>query len=291
MLKIEIDKKSGFCAGVVNAIRKAENALLIDPKLYCLGDIVHNHEEVGRLEAKGLVTINHDELKQLKDCKVLIRAHGEPPSTYQIAEENNIELIDASCPVVLRLQYKINQSYQACKAAAQIVIYGKKGHAEVVGLEGHTNNTAIIISDLYDIKRIDFSKPIYLYSQTTKDIEGYQELISVMRENMHEYFKEEIPLYINDSICRAVSHRIPQLRSFAKKHDIIIFVSGRESSNGKLLFGNIIRENPKTFFVTNENELDVLWFHNVSSVGICGATSTPMWLMEKVAAHISLITK
>lgn len=287
-MNIEIDSNSGFCFGVVNAIQLAETELDKAEKLYCLGDIVHNSAEVERLKTKGLVTINHDELKNLKNCKVLLRAHGEPPETYKIALENNIQLIDASCPVVLKLQKNIKLGFdEILEKGGQVVIYGKEGHAEVNGLVGQTNGKAIVIGGKEDLDKIDFSKPINLFSQTTKSIEGFYEIEKEIRKRMIEkQGNDNVLLISNDTICRQVSHRQPQLQEFAKKHDVIIFVSGKKSSNGKMLYQVCKEENPNTFFVSDENELDKSWFVKAQSVGICGATSTPRWLMEKIARVI-----
>lgn len=287
-MKIEIDDNSGFCFGVVNAIQLAEMELEKSEPLYCLGDIVHNSAEVDRLKTKGLVTINHEEFKELKNCKVLLRAHGEPPETYQIALENNIQLIDASCPVVLRLQKNIKTGFdEILDKGGQVVIYGKEGHAEVNGLVGQTNGKAIVIGATEDLDKIDFSKPINLFSQTTKSIEGFYDIEKEIRKRMIEMQgNDNVLLISNDTICRQVSHRQPQLREFVKKHDVVIFVSGKKSSNGKMLYQVCKDENKNTYFVSDENELNKDWFSKVKSVGICGATSTPRWLMEKIANNI-----
>lgn len=288
-MKVEIDDNSGFCFGVVNAIQLAEKELEKSELLYCLGDIVHNSAEVDRLKTKGLVTINHDELKTLKNCKVLLRAHGEPPETYKIALENNIQLIDASCPVVLRLQKNIKTGFNdILDKGGQVVIYGKEGHAEVNGLVGQTNGRAIVIGGEEDLIKIDFSKPINLFSQTTKSIEGFYKIEKEIRKRMIEVQgNDDVLLISNDTICRQVSHRQPQLREFVKNHDVIVFVSGKKSSNGKMLYQVCKDENENTYFVSDETELDKSWFIKASSVGICGATSTPRWLMEKIAKSIN----
>jgi len=287
-MKIEIDSNSGFCFGVVNAIQLAEMELENNDSLFCLGDIVHNSAEVDRLKEKGLRTINHDEFKNLKNCKVLLRAHGEPPETYKIALENNIQLIDASCPVVLKLQKNIKLGFDdILEKGGQVVIYGKEGHAEVNGLVGQTNEKAIVIGGKSDLNKIDFTKPINLFSQTTKSIEGFYEIEKEIRKRMIDtQGKEDVLLISNDTICRQVSHRQPQLREFVKKHDVVVFVSGKKSSNGKMLFQVCKDENPNTYFVSDESELNKSWFANAKSVGICGATSTPRWLMEKIAGDI-----
>ncbi|OFX18983.1 MAG: 4-hydroxy-3-methylbut-2-enyl diphosphate reductase [Bacteroidetes bacterium GWA2_31_9b] len=287
-MKIEIDSNSGFCFGVVNAIQLAEMELENNDSLFCLGDIVHNSAEVDRLKLKGLRTINHDEFKNLKNCKVLLRAHGEPPETYKIALENNIQLIDASCPVVLKLQKNIKLGFDdILEKGGQVVIYGKEGHAEVNGLVGQTNEKAIVIGGINDLDKIDFTKPINLFSQTTKSIEGFYEIEREIRKRMIDtQGKDDVLLITNDTICRQVSHRQPQLREFVKKHDVVVFVSGKKSSNGKMLFQVCKDENPNTYFVSDESELDKSWFANAKSVGICGATSTPRWLMEKIAESV-----
>ena len=288
-MKVEIDQNSGYCFGVEFAIQMAEDEMLDGNTLYCLGDIVHNDMEVARLNQKGLRIINREELKGLKDCKVLIRAHGEPPETYQLALDNNIELVDASCPVVLKLQNRVKHAYDQVKMkGGQIVIYGKKGHAEVIGLTGQTNKDAIVVMHEEDLDQIDFSKPITLFSQTTKSTKGFynvKELIEerIQRENGS---LDVIDFKANDSICRQVSNREPQLTKFSQLHDVIVFVSGRKSSNGKALYGVCKENNNRSYFVENELRIDPGWFNKDDSVGICGATSTPMWLMEKVANHI-----
>ncbi|MEA2105644.1 MAG: 4-hydroxy-3-methylbut-2-enyl diphosphate reductase [Bacteroidota bacterium] len=290
-MKIEIDNNSGFCFGVVNAIQLAEKELENNDILYCLGDIVHNSAEVDRLKSKGLVTINHKQFKDLKNYKVLLRAHGEPPETYEIAKKNNIQLIDASCPVVLKLQNNIKHGFDDfLKKGGQVVIYGKEGHAEVNGLVGQTNGKAIVIGGLKDLDKIDFSKPINLFSQTTKSIEGFYEVQKEIEKRMiATQGTKEIDFITNDTICRQVSHRQPQLREFVKNHDVVIFVSGKKSSNGRMLFQVCQAQNPNTFFVSEQSELKKAWFNEVKSVGVCGATSTPRWLMENVASEIKKI--
>jgi len=289
-MKIEIDKGSGFCFGVVTAMKKAEEVLERDGKLYCLGDIVHNNVEVERLQAKGLVTIDHEQFKHLKNCIVLIRAHGEPPETYKIAHENNITLIDATCPVVLKLQKKIKTGFEnIIDKAGQTVIYGKEGHAEVNGLVGQTDGKAIVISSLADLDKLDFTRPINLYAQTTQSISGLAAIVSEMKLRFAKTSDAPNMLNVNDTICRQVSNRDIALKEFAKKHDVIIFVSGKKSSNGKVLYEVCKLQNEKTYFVSDTNELNPLWFHNIQSVGICGATSTPMWLMQKIRYCIDLL--
>ena len=283
-MKVEIDKKSGFCFGVIKAIKSAESELKDSKSLYCLGDIVHNGKEVQRLEKIGLKSISKEEYFKLKDCKVLIRAHGEPPETYKYAEENNIELIDATCPVVLTLQEKVKNSYKSnLNSDGQVVIFGKKGHAEIIGLDGQTNSNAIIIENTDDIKKIDMNRPVSLYSQTTKRIEDFHEIAKLVHSNI----KPGVPVEIKDTICRQVSNRVPNLKEFASKFDLILFVAGKKSSNGQYLFSICKEENPNSYFISETGEIKNDWFKNVESVGICGATSTPNWLMEEVAEWIT----
>ncbi|MEI6765472.1 MAG: 4-hydroxy-3-methylbut-2-enyl diphosphate reductase [Bacteroidota bacterium] len=287
-MKITIDPHSGFCFGVVFAIRAAEEELDRSGQLYCLGDIVHNGAEVERLRNKGLRVIGHEELKDLHDCKVLIRAHGEPPETYRIALQNNIELIDASCPVVLKLQNKIKLGFEQLKNAdGQIVIYGKEHHAEVNGLLGQTSGKAIVIGGIEDIDKIDFSKKIRLYSQTTKSTGGFREIVSAIENRIKGTNVSLLVDFIpNDTICRQVSNRTPQLKKFAKEHDLILFVSDKKSSNGLFLFEECKSVNSKTYFICEPAELDVRWFADAESIGICGATSTPLWVMENIATAV-----
>lgn len=288
MIKVEIDEGSGFCFGVVTAIHKAEEELAKGETLYCLGDIVHNSREVDRLKTMGLITINREEFKQLKNAKVLLRAHGEPPETYIIARENNIEIIDATCPVVLRLQKRIRQGYLAdSDEEKQIVIYGKSGHAEVLGLVGQTDGKAIVIEKAEEAKKLDLNKSIRLFSQTTKSLDEFQEIV--------EYFKQHISpeatFEYYDTICRQVANRMPKLREFAATHDLIFFVSGKKSSNGKMLFEECLKVNANSHLIDNEKEIDPSLLQNVKSIGVCGATSTPKWLMEKIYNHIRTIIK
>ena len=287
-MNVEIDNNSGFCFGVVYAIQRAEEELATSNKLFCLGDIVHNSVEVKRLESKGLITIDKEEFKKLKNCKVLIRAHGEPAETYEIALKNNITLIDASCPVVLRLQNKIKNGFDnfTNPDQGQIVIYGKKGHAEVNGLVGQTQGKAIVVSSLDDLDKIDYTKPINIYSQTTKSPEGFNLIVKEIEKRIN---KKNTSFISNDTICRQVSSRDKKLRNFAKKHNVVIFVSGKKSSNGKMLFEVCKKENPQTYFVSDYDDVNADWFANTNSVGICGATSTPKWLMEKIANKIKLL--
>lgn len=283
-MKVEIDKNSGFCFGVINAIKAAETELENSDKLYCLGDIVHNGKEVRRLEKLGLKSISKEEFFSLKNCKILIRAHGEPPETYKYAKENNIELIDATCPVVLTLQEKVKHSYNAqIKKNGQVVIFGKKGHAEIVGLAGQTNHDAIIIEKIEDVNKIDMNRPVSLYAQTTKRIEDYGEVADLISSKI----KPGVQVEVRDSICRQVSNRVPNLKIFAKKFDLILFVAGRKSSNGQYLYTICREENSNAQFISGTNEIKNSWFKSVQSVGICGATSTPNWLMEEVAAWVT----
>lgn len=275
-LNVNIDNNSGFCFGVVYAIEMAEDILAEEGVLYCLGDIVHNDEEVKRLESLGLKIINHQELSELRNAKVLIRAHGEPPSTYQLALENNLELIDASCPVVLKLQNRIKNSFDK---EENIYIYGKHGHAEVVGLLGQTNNEAVVFQDIEELNIQDLPKELTLYSQTTKSTDKFYEINKMLEEN-------GITVKTNDTICRQVSNRDKELREFARKFDVIVFVSGTKSSNGKVLYKICSDQNPRTHFVSSLSDVRSEWFGQNETVGICGATSTPMWLMEEIKNHL-----
>ena len=287
-MKITIDEYSGFCFGVTTAIETAERELLKGP-LFCLGDIVHNGQEVERLNRLGLETIDYDDLRSLRKVRVLLRAHGEPPSTYHIAQQNEIEIIDASCPVVLKLQQRIRETYlklHGNQQGAQIVIFGKKGHAEVIGLEGQTNNTAIVIEGKDDLFQLNYSAPIYLFSQTTKSVEEFHSIIQEIKSRL---VSTEVQFEYHDTICRNVANRVKRLQDFAKSNDIVIFVGGKKSSNAKVLYNNCLEVNASTVFVSSE--LDVTEellqrCHQAGRVGICGATSTPKWLMEKVKAYI-----
>jgi len=276
---IEIDTGSGFCFGVTTAISKAEEELAKSGSLYCLGDIVHNGREVERLQNLGLITVEHKDILSLKDAKMLLRAHGEPPLTYTQAEENNISIIDATCPVVLNLQKRIKKAYEE---GGQIVIYGKNGHAEVIGLVGQTNGNAIVIENLEDAKKLDFSHDIQLFSQTTKSLEGFREIVSYIENNM----KPGAQFKYFDTICRQVANRMPNIRKFAEKHDLILFVCGKKSSNGKVLFNECLSVNKKTYMIDDPSEIDFSWFEGINTIGICGATSTPKWLMEQCKDRI-----
>ncbi len=288
----EIDTKSGFCFGVQNAVEVAEKALLKGEKVFSLGPIVHNDKEVERLSSLGLVSIDHDQFNKLKNCKVLIRAHGEPPETYLTAEKNNITIIEATCPIVKKLQSRIKDTWLKTKENnGQVVIFGKSGHAEVVGLLGQTGNEGILVSGPDDLGKIDITKPISLFAQTTMSVNDYRNFIALLRSEMKRkgISNPDKFLRVNNTICGQVSNREPHLKSFARKHDVVIFVSGRESSNGKMLYSVCKNINPDTHFVSSPEEIDNSWFIGKKSSGICGATSTPKWLIEKVYDIISEI--
>ena len=296
-LKIEIDNGSGFCFGVTTAIQKAEEELAKGNTLYCLGDIVHNGMECERLRQMGLITIDHQEMIQLHNVKVLLRAHGEPPETYELARHNNIEIIDATCPVVLALQRRIKKQYESPStlnpqsstlnphpspltpqpSTPQIVIFGKKGHAEVLGLVGQTGGKAIVVESLDDVRRLDFSNDIYLYSQTTKSLDEFHHII----EYIQTHISPEATFKSFDTICRSVANRMPNISQFAARHDLILFVCGRKSSNGKVLFNECLRVNPNSHLIEGPEEIDPQWLKHIETIGICGATSTPKWLMEQ----------
>lgn len=291
-MEINIDPNSGFCFGVVFAIQMAEDELEKSPELYCLGDIVHNNKEIERLSAKGLKIIDHEQLKELRNCKVLIRAHGEPPETYKIAIENNIELIDASCPVVLKLQNRVRASYDEVSIeSGQVVIYGEAGHAEVNGLLGQTDGKAILVSSEKDLHKIDFTMPVYFFSQTTKSSEGFYSMKTLVEEKILEVQGEEgVKKFVaHDTLCRQVSNREPHLKKFASQHDILVFVSGKKSSNGKALYEACKSINSKSYFISEPADLQREWFKKEDKVGISGATSTPAWLMKEVADKIQSI--
>ncbi|MBX0292291.1 4-hydroxy-3-methylbut-2-enyl diphosphate reductase [Hymenobacter sp. HSC-4F20] len=291
-MNVTIDKNSGYCFGVEFAIQMAEDELGQQETLYCLGDIVHNRMEVERLHALGLRIIDRDQLQELYNAKVLIRAHGEPPETYELALRNNIELIDASCPVVLKLQNRVKHAFDATtRQNGQVVIYGQPGHAEVIGLTGQTRNQALIVMTEQDLDQVDFSRPVTLFSQTTKSTAGFYHMKAVIEERIQAAGGSLEAFDANDSICRQVSNREPALAKFALQHDVIVFVSGRKSSNGKALFSVVNKTNPRSYFVENEQELDEEWFHGAESVGICGATSTPMWLMQRVKERIEEVAE
>jgi len=288
-MQIEIDNGSGFCFGVTTAIKKAEEELVKGETLYCLGDIVHNGMECERLKLMGLVTIDHEQMARMHDIKVLLRAHGEPPETYELARRNNIEIIDATCPVVLQLQKRIKHQHSLNSQSAtsltshpspltsQIVIFGKKGHAEVLGLVGQTQSSAIVIENFEEAKQLDFTRDIYLYSQTTKSLDEFQRIIGYIQEHI----SPTATFRSFDTICRSVANRMPNISLFAARHDLVLFVSGRKSSNGKVLFNECLRVNPNSHLIECPEDIDRSWLDGVRTVGICGATSTPKWLMEQ----------
>ena len=293
-MKVTIDEYSGFCFGVTAAIEAAERELKVGP-LFCLGDIVHNGQEVERLDRLGLVTIDYDDLRTLRNVRVLLRAHGEPPSTYRIAEQNNIEIIDASCPVVLKLQKRIRETYLKHHGTdAQIVIFGQKGHAEVIGLEGQTNNTAIVVEGVADLDMLDYGKSIYLFSQTTKSVEGFQAIVEAIKAKRllgdeEQGESQETVFEYHDTICRNVANRVKRLQDFARSNDVVIFVGGKKSSNAKVLFQHCLEVNSSTVFVSSVEDLSdemISSCHSVDRVGICGATSTPKWLMEQIRSRV-----
>ena len=279
MVNVEIDEGSGFCFGVTTAIKKAEEELAKGTTLYCLGDIVHNGQECERLKKMGLITINHEEFARLHNAKVLLRAHGEPPETYALAKANHIEIIDATCPVVLRLQKRIKQEFDNTPDShdTQIVIYGKNGHAEVLGLVGQTHGKAIVIEKPEEVVQLDFNKDIRLYSQTTKSLEEFWQIV----EYIKEHISPDVTFEYFDTICRQVANRMPNIRKFAAAHDLIFFVCGRKSSNGKILFQECKKVNPNSYLIDQPEEIDRNLLKDVHSIGICGATSTPKWLMEE----------
>ena len=286
-MKVTIDKNSGYCFGVEFAIQMAEDELAHEKTLYCLGDIVHNRMEVERLHQQGLRIIDREQLAGLHDCKVLIRAHGEPPETYQLALANNLELIDASCPVVLKLQNRVKHAFDLSQRQdGQIVIYGQPGHAEVAGLAGQTGNRAIIVMNEADLDQVDFARPVTLFSQTTKSTAGFYKMKALMEARIQAAGGTLDSFDANDSICRQVSNREPALAKFATEHDAILFVSGRKSSNGKALFSVVNAVNPRSYFIENADEVQNEWLAGVETVGICGATSTPLWLMQQVAERV-----
>lgn len=285
---VEIDKHSGFCFGVVNTISQAEQELKNEESLYCLGEIVHNSEEVDRLKKKGLVTITHNDLDNLQGKKVLLRAHGEPPATYKKAREKGIRIIDASCPVVLKLQVKVREAWvQMQKVDGQIVIFGKKGHAEVAGLVGQAQGQAIVIESARELDSLDYTKPIELFAQTTKSSDEYKTLAEEIRLRMEKASSNQSPNFkFHNSICGQVSNRKNELKEFAVRFDALVFVSGKNSSNGKMLYEVCKSINPNTHFISAPNELNPEWFNSIKTVGVCGATSTPLWLMEEVAEKV-----
>jgi 4-hydroxy-3-methylbut-2-enyl diphosphate reductase len=282
-MTIEIDQGSGFCFGVTRAIGKAEEELAKEERLYCLGDIVHNGKECDRLQQLGLVTINHEQMRDIHDAKVLLRAHGEPPSTYALAREQNINLIDATCPVVLHLQERIKRDHNTPNSRdRQIVIFGKNGHAEVIGLVGQTDETAIIIESAEEVKKLDFSRDICLYSQTTMPLDEFRKIV----EYVQQHISPEATFTYYDTICRQVANRMPNIRSFALKHDAVLFVCGKKSSNGRALFNECKKANARSYMIDTADEIDVRWLQGCESIGICGATSTPKWLMEECKVRV-----
>lgn len=284
-MEIEIEKQAGFCFGVVSAIEKCENCLAEFGELYCLGELVHNSMEINRLEKLGLKIIDVKDLQNLHNCRVMIRAHGEPPSTYALAKRNNIEIFDATCPIVLKLQKDVKKAYEQCAMSdGQIVIFGKKGHAEVIGLEGQTDNTAIVISKQEEIDRIDFSKAVYLFSQTTKNKEEFEELVQIIGKKMKENNNEKF--FPVNSICKRMASRTTTLLSFADSVDALLFVSGRHSSNGNYLFDFCKQHKKETYFITEKGDIDVEELKKYNKIGISGATSTPMWLMQEIRDYV-----
>jgi 4-hydroxy-3-methylbut-2-enyl diphosphate reductase len=291
-MEVEVDTKSGFCFGVQNAVEIAEQALAAGEKVFSLGPIVHNDKEVERLRSLGLQSVNHEQFSRLTNCRVLIRAHGEPPLTYRIAEENQINIIEATCPIVRKLQIRIRTAWKKAREEnGQIVVFGKPGHAEVVGLLGQINNEGILVSGIGDLDKIDYGRPVSLFSQTTMGIKDYNTIADEIshRMQMHGDADPSDKLKVNHTICGQVSNREPHLKEFAKRHEIIIFVSGRESSNGKMLYSVCKNINPDTYFVSSAEEIEKSWFEGKKSVGICGATSTPKWLIEKIRDFVSNI--
>lgn len=292
-MQVTIDEYSGFCFGVTAAIDTAERELE-KGQLFCLGDIVHNGQEVERLDKLGLITIDYDDLRTLHHGRVLFRAHGEPPSTYRIAQQNNIEIIDASCPVVLKLQKRIRETYlEHHGKEVQIVIFGQKGHAEVIGLEGQTNNTAIVIEGVSDLDKLDYTRPIYLFSQTTKSVEEFRAIVAeiqrLIASSPHPLSTPSPVFEFHDTICRNVANRVKRLQDFARSNDVVVFVGGKKSSNAKVLYNHCLEVNPSTVFVSSVEDLTddiIAKCHSVERVGICGATSTPKWLMEQIRSRI-----
>jgi 4-hydroxy-3-methylbut-2-enyl diphosphate reductase len=281
---IEIDEGSGFCFGVTTAIKKAEEELSRGTQLYCLGDIVHNGMECERLKRLGLVTINHEEMSNLHNATVLLRAHGEPPATYRLADTNNIEIIDATCPVVLQLQRRIKAQYESLPES-QIVIFGKNGHAEVLGLVGQTQGHAIVIEKYDDVMMLDLTRDIYLYSQTTKSLDEFHRII----EYIQQHISPDATFKSFDTICRQVANRMPNIKAFASRHDLVLFVCGHKSSNGKVLYGECKSVNPNSYQIEGPEEINPSWLKGVNTVGICGATSTPKWLMEQCGDAIETL--
>ena len=281
-MEIEIDNGSGFCFGVTRAIGKAEEELQKEGHLYCMGDIVHNGKECDRLQRMGLVTINHKTMGGICHSKVLLRAHGEPPSTYKLAKENDIEIIDATCPVVLHLQERIKKEYTNSEQGKQIVIFGKNGHAEVLGLVGQTEGTSIVIESADEIGKLDLNRDIYLYSQTTMPLDEFRRIV----ERISQSISPSAKFQYYDTICRQVSNRMPHIRDFAQRHDVVLFVCGKKSSNGKVLFNECRNANERSYMIDTASEIESRWLQDCESIGICGATSTPKWLMEQCKVRI-----
>jgi 4-hydroxy-3-methylbut-2-enyl diphosphate reductase len=293
-MKIDIEPGSGFCFGVENAVNIAEELLMEGHEVYCLGEIVHNDIEVKRLKELGLVTISYEEFADLRDARVLVRAHGEPPSTYETARRNNITIIDATCPIVHSLQEKIKRALTLARQEnGQIVIFGKEGHAEVIGLMGAANGLGILITAIEDLNKIDYTRPVYLFSQTTKSTAEYNLISETIEQRLHvnRVNWPENHLKVHNTICRQVSGREPRLKIFVRQHDVIIFVSGRKSSNGKMLYEVCLGENKRSYFVSSDDEINPMWFSGVESIGVCGATSTPRWLIRQVAETIGEICR
>lgn len=291
-MKVEIEPGSGFCFGVENAVRIAEEALQAGEEVYCLGEIVHNDIEVARLKELGLVTITYDQFAKLRDCKVLVRAHGEPPSTYEMALENNITIIDTTCPIVHSMQEKIKKvKLVSSQENGQIVIYGKQEHAEVKGLMGAAGEKGILVTGKQDIGSIDFTKPVWLFAQTTRSKAEYELVAEIIRLNLEKAAPDHPgnTLKVYKTICRQVSGREPRLRTFARNHEVIIFVSGKKSSNGRMLYDVCRKENTRSYFISSPEEIDPEWLRDVRTAGICGATSTPKWLIQKVAEAVGRI--
>lgn len=288
-MHIEVDPNSGFCFGVTNTIRRAEELLKQHQTLYCLGEIVHNHKEIDRLHSLGLITIDHARFEQLRDCTVLIRAHGEPPKTYETARKNNIRLVDATCPVVLRLQKKVKQiELTETARQPQLVIYGKENHPEVIGIRGQTNLDTIIVNTPADLDKVDFTRPVRLYSQTTMSRKGFSEMAALIESKLKQNNTQQCDILVNDTVCRQVSNREPHLLKFCRQFDVMLFVAGRSSSNGKMLFGLCQSVNPRSYYIDDANDIDPQWLDGASSVGITGATSTPSWLLDDIANYLKI---
>ncbi len=292
-MKVTIDENSGFCFGVKRAIEQAEKLLEERGKLFCLGDIVHNNAEMERLREHGLACVSREEIDKLKNQKILFRAHGEPPSSYKITEKNNNSLTDATCPIVSKLQERIKKAWAVLsKSEGQLVIFGNPDHPETIGLQGQTDGKAIVVTSPGNLSEIDPKRPVELFSQTTKNNEEFLELKNNIRKLMKDHFKDgELPLRVHNTICKQISGRIPLIRKFAASQEVIVFVGGRQSSNAKILFGHCKEVNPKSWFVSVPEEVTAKWFNDARSAGVCGATSTPQWLMKDVAEKIRELTR